>query len=305
MKRTILTGILALACVAMLMAQTPFAPAGQAGQAAPARQAAPAGQAAQPGQAAPAAPAGPRPKSPEEQTAVQALMTARSAQNADAIIKAAEDLVTKFPDSDFKEAALTLEAVAYEMKNDPVNEQVTWGRVLEVNPQSIAANLKMGGLVAKQTQDNALDRDEELAKGEKYLNTAMAVLKTQMAANAANPQAVASLKMNDAEAHESMGLIDIIRARVNKDADPKKFDPAIKEMRAAADEDPQDTYVFRVAYTLELAGQHAEAVDITAKLLAKPECSATVTTGCMNPVLKPYVTNVHNAAAKNAAAPAK
>ena len=95
MKKTILTGILAVAtgCGTLL---------------------------AQPAQVQPAAPAapqaGPKVKSKAEADAVQALFSARSA-GPDAIIKAADDLVSKFADTDFKEIAYTLEATAYEQKS--------------------------------------------------------------------------------------------------------------------------------------------------------------------------------------------
>src|ERR1039458_1398256 len=73
MKRTILTGILALApAVAGAMAQQ--------GQPAPAGQTAPAAQPGQSAQPAPAAPAGPRAKSQEELTALKALVAAQRSE---------------------------------------------------------------------------------------------------------------------------------------------------------------------------------------------------------------------------------
>ena len=281
MKRTILTGILALvAGVAVLMAQQ--------GQPAPAGQAPPA---AQPGQAAPpapAAPAGPRPKSPEEAAALQALGAAQKAGDGDAIVKAAEDLLTRFADTQFKEQALTLEGLAYEMKSDPTNEQVAWGRVMEVNPKSIIANLKLGGLIAKQTKDKDLDRDDQLAKAEKCLNTAIDGLKTAPSAQ------VAPL---DAEAHNGLAMVALTRATANKDTDPRKYDKAIAEMQIAASEDPeQAAYQARLAAMLQSAGKNAESIALCDKILALPD---------LNPAIKSFTTTVRAAAAKAAAPPAK
>jgi tetratricopeptide (TPR) repeat protein len=283
MKRTILTGILALAAIAgtLMAQQAPSAPAGQAAPAA---------------QPAPARPAGPHPKSPEELTALQALMSAQKAQDPDGIIKAGEDVLTKFADTDYKEMVLTLEGMAYEMKGDAVNEQVAWNRVLEVDPTSIPANLKLGGLISKQTKDKDLDRDDQLAKAEKCLNTALDAIKAQQANPQTTPQAQAQLKMSDAEAHEDLGWAALTRATANKDADPKKYDKAIAEMQIAANEDPdQAAYQVRLAAVLQSAGKNAEAVALCDKVLAMPN---------LNPAIQSAATSVRNAATK-AAAPAK
>ena len=292
MKRTILTGILALAAsVAVVMAQQ--------GQPAPAGQAAPAVQPGQAAQPAPAAPAGPQAKSPEELAARNALIAAMNKNDGDAVIKAAEDLLAKFADTQFKEMALTLEATAYSMKSDTVNEQLAWGRVLEVNPKSIDANLKLGGLIAKQTRDKDLDRDDQLAKAEKYLNAAIDNLKVAQKPNPQLPDQVWEQvkKQNDAEAHEGLGMVALTRAVANKDADPKKYDKAIGEMQIAATEDPEQTaYEARLASVLQSAGRNSESIALCDKILAVPD---------LNPAIKTFATNLRAAAEKAAAPPAK
>ncbi len=290
MKRTILTGILALAAgVPVLMAQ-----ARPAGQPAPAAQAAPAGQ------AAPAAPSGPHVKSPEEMTALRALVAAQNQGNADAIVKAAEDFVTQFADTEFKEMALSLEAAAYQMKNDAANAQVAWGRVVAVNPKSLQGNLKMGGIIAAQTRDKDLDRDDNLALAEKYLKTAMEILKTAPKPNPqiTDPDWEVAKKQMDAEAHNGLGLVALTRASANKDPDPKKYTAAVDEFQIAASEDPDLlTYSARLAAAYQNAGRSADAIAICDKLLANPQ---------LNPAIKDFITNnVRPAATKALAAPAK
>jgi hypothetical protein len=93
MKRMILTGLLALgAGVAALMAQQAAAPAAPAAK-------------------------GPAPKSKGEMEALQALFTAQQVQNWDGVIKGADDLLTKYTDTDYKEIATCLEAAAYQQKD--------------------------------------------------------------------------------------------------------------------------------------------------------------------------------------------
>lgn len=289
MKRTILTGILALAAgVPVLMAQ-----ARPAGQPAPVAQAAPAGQ------AAPAAPSGPQVKSPEEMTALRALVAAQNQGNADAIVKAAEDFVTQFADTEFKEMALSLEAAAYQMKNDAANAQVAWGRVVAVNPKSLQGNLKMGGIIAAQTRDRDLDRDDNLALAEKYLKTAMEILKTAPKPNPqiADPDWEVAKKQWDAEAHNGLGLVALTRATANKDTDSKKYATAVSEFETAAKEDPETpTYGARLAAVYQNAGRSADAIAICDKLLANPQ---------LNPQIKSFVDNVKATATRTLAAPAK
>ena len=128
MKRMILAGLLSVAGLTGLMAQTP---------------------------AAPAAKKGPGVKSKGEQEAVQALFQAQQA-GPDAIIKAADDLLSKYADSDFKEIALYVEAVAYQQKHDAVKAQIIAERVLEINPKNVQATLMVGELVTTGTHENDL-----------------------------------------------------------------------------------------------------------------------------------------------------
>jgi len=54
----------------------------------------------------------------------------------DAVIKAAEDLLTKFADTDFKDVALLSEAEAWQQKRDFDKAQVYAERALEANPRT-------------------------------------------------------------------------------------------------------------------------------------------------------------------------
>src|ERR1035437_5440924 len=111
MKRMILTGILAIGVGATcLMAQAP--------------------------PPAPTAKA-PAPKSKAELEALQALQAAVA--DPDKAIAAAENLITKFADTDFKGIALYVEADAYQRKGDYDHMLIFAERVLEVSPQDFRA----------------------------------------------------------------------------------------------------------------------------------------------------------------------
>ena len=145
MKRMILTGLLAIGVGAMCLMAQGAPPKGQA-----------------------AAQKGPAPKSQGELEALQALQAAGN--DPDKAIAAAEALITKFADTDFKSIALYIEADAYERKGDFNRMEIFAERVLEADPKDFRASLMLAKHFATHTGANDLDREEKLAKGEKYAN---------------------------------------------------------------------------------------------------------------------------------------
>jgi len=235
MKRMILTGILALATGLTGLMALP--------QAQPAK--------------------GPTVKSKGEGEAVNALFTAAQAGNADATIKAADDLVTKFSDTEFKEIALQLEATTYQQKGDPDHATIYGERVLEINPKNFQITL-MGEILAQRTRENDLDKEDKLSRADKYLNATLENLKT---ATKPNPQ-LSDQQWEDgkkyivAETHNGLGLVALVR---------KKYDLAITEFKTAVDNDPQPAYSVRLASAYQSAGKNEEAIAICDKLLADPQ----------------------------------
>jgi tetratricopeptide (TPR) repeat protein len=253
MKRLILTGILALATgLTALMAQAQ----GQK-------------------------PAGPAPKSQGEAQALGALMQQQG--NPDAFVKSADEFLTKYADTDFKEAILISMANAYQQKNDADKAQIYAERALEVNPKAYQAQLLIGEVLASHTRENDLDKEEKLSKAEKNLNAAIANVN---AAQKPNPQ-ITDAQWDDgkkfvvAEAHNGLGMAALVR---------KKYDVAINEFKSASDTDPQPTYMVRLASAYESAGKHAEAIAVCDKVLADPQ---------LHPQIKSVATNIKSVATNN------
>lgn len=267
MKRLILTGTLVMATgLTALMAQQ------QKGNAQPPAQ----GQ-----QAQQAKPSGPAPKSKGELEALQALMGAQG--NPDATIKAGEELITKFADTDFKEAALQSIAMAYQQKGDNDKAQIYAERILEINPKSYQAQLMVGELLAGRTRENDLDKEEKLSKAEKMLNGAISNVN---AAQKPNPQLSDAQweegkKYVVAQAHNGLGMAALVR---------KKFDVAATEFKTAAETDPQPAYQVRLASALESGGKHDEAIAVCDKVLADPQ---------LHPQIKQVATSIKTQATSN------
>lgn len=250
MKRMILAGMLCVAAALTLPAQQP-----------------------------PPAKKGPQPKSQGELTAVQALFNAQQA-GPDALIKAAEDLLSKYSDTEFKEIALFVEATAYQQKRDPVKAQIYAERVLEINPKNVQATLMVGEIIAQGVRENDLDKEEKLAKAEKMLNDTIANAKTM---EKPNPQiSDAEWEQNKkyiiAEAQNDLGLCSLAR---------KKPDLAATQFKEAFDLDPQPAYQVRLASALQASGKNDEALAIVDKMLADAN---------LHPAIKQVATQVKNAA---------
>jgi tetratricopeptide (TPR) repeat protein len=202
----------------------------------------------------------PQPKSQAELDAVKALFAANG--DPDATIKLAEELTTKYKDTEFKETALILEANAYKMKGDNDRAEVYAEQVLQVNPKSFQASLMIGELTAQAIRENDLNRAEEVAKAEKYLNQTIEVIKT---ADKPNPnftdeQWAGQKKIVTAEAQAGIGIAAM--------AD-KKWDKAITNFKTANELDPEEpVYLVRLAKAYQSAGKHDEAIAACDKVLA-------------------------------------
>jgi tetratricopeptide (TPR) repeat protein len=202
-------------------------------------------------------------KSQGESDAVIALMTQAQGSNWDGVIKAADDLVTKYSDTSFKEIALYLEATAYRQKRDNEKAQIYCERVLDMNPKHYNAALMLGEILAITTRENDLDKEEKLTRAEKLLNDSIANVQ---AAPKPNPQLTDAQwdegkKQIAAEAHNDLGLVALTR---------KKYDGAVTEFRTAQEMDPQPAFQVRLASALQSSGKNDDAIAICDKLLADP-----------------------------------
>jgi len=229
-----------------------------------------------------AQPKGPGPKSAGEQQALVALANAQSQNNPDAVIKAADDLLTKYADTDYKELATFMEAAAYQQKHDNDKAQIFAERVVEMNPKNFQATLMLGELLAQQTRENDLDREEKLGKADKLLNQTIETVKSTAKPNPqmTDQQWEEAKKSVVAEAHNGIGLGALTR---------KKYDVAIAEFKTAIENDPQPAYQVRLASAYQSNGNSAEAIAVCDKLLADPQ---------LHPQIKAVAQNIKNIASQ-------
>jgi tetratricopeptide (TPR) repeat protein len=223
--------------------------------------------------------AGPKVKSKAEADAVQAMLQSQSG-GPDAMIKAADDLLTKFADTDFKELAYTFEAKAYQQKGDYAKAEILDEDILKINPKNFDASLQLGELMVNHTGENDLDKEEKLTKAVNLLNQTIDNVKAapKPNPNVSDAQWEGYKKGTIGEAQADLGRAAMLR---------KKYDDAITSYKAANETEPQPAYQAYLAQAYQKAGKNDDALALCDKILSDPQ---------LNPQIKQYVTNVQRAA---------
>jgi len=249
MKREVVwKAALAIACTAgLLLGQAPPAP---------------------PAEAPPAQPQSPVANQPQvkSQAEAQAIMAMFQAPDSDARIKAAEELIVKFADTEFKAIALFFTAISYQQKNDTENTVVYAERVLETDPSHYQAMLTLASATALRTREFDLDREEKLGRAEKYANQALEIIKTapRPNPNITDEQWEAAKKDFSSQAYEALGLAALVR---------KDYDKGIglfkKSLEVATTPDATTSIRLGNAYTR--AGRYDEAIATLDKVMADPD----------------------------------
>lgn len=205
----------------------------------------------------------PQPKSQGELEAIQAMF---GAPDADARIKAAEQLIVKYADTEFKPLALYFIAASYEQKGDVEKMIVYAERALEADPTDFKPMLMLANGIARRTREFDLDREEKLNRAEKMAKDAIVAIK---AAPKPNPQLPddqwdAAKRDYEAQAHEAIGVGMMVRKKYAEAA--AAFATSIS---AASAPDPA-TFV-RLAQAQTMAGKPDEALATLEKLNALPD----------------------------------
>ncbi len=214
-----------------------------------------------------------QPKSKPEYDAVMALQTAAQSGDNDAAIKAADDLLTKFKDTQFKAFALIIEARSYQAKGDDDRAEIYAEQALAADPKGFQAPLLIGEAIVKHARENDLDKEEKLAKAEKNLNLAIENTKAAAKPNPNLPDAQweESKKFIIAEANADIGRLYILR---------KKYDMAITSLTSAMNDDPQSAYFVWLASAQQQGGKNDDAIATCNKLLAQPNLQKPFQDAC-------------------------
>ncbi len=205
-------------------------------------------------------------KSKKEAEAVQALL---QAPDPTARIKAAEELITKFADTDFKGYALYLEADAYALSNNNEKAIVYGEQALEADPKNFQAVVLMARTYALTTKAGDLDKAEKIAKINKYGADALELLKT---AEKPNPQ----LSDADWTATKNDFMGQTYFALGCAAAYANKMDDVAADFQKVADLDADPTDLIRAGRVLLDVKKYEQAVTWFDKAAAAPNANAQI-----------------------------
>jgi len=210
----------------------------------------------------------PKPKSHEEYEALKAMFDATT---LDARIAAAENVLTKFADTEFKPVALYFEAASYADKGDWERAEVFAERTLEADPKHYQAMILLAREIAQHSKEFDLDRDEKLAKVDKYCQTALDLLKDapKPNPNLTDEQWAVAKKDFESQVHETLGMAAVVR---------KKPDVAITEFQTALQQaaKPDASLMVRLGTAYRDAGKYDEAIAQFDKVMAMTDINPAV-----------------------------
>lgn len=212
------------------------------------------------------APAGPK-LSKGEIAAVQALL---QSQAPDDRIRTADELITKFADTPFKDFALYQEADAYEQKNNHEKAIVFAEQAIDANPKNYDAKILIANVTAAQTKDTDLDMAEKLTRVEKEANEGLELLKTApkpALLSMTEPAWELNKKFAEAQAWQALGISASVR---------KKTDEAMSDFTKALALNDDPVIMLRAGRALLTAKKYDEAITWFDKAAAAPDSSAQI-----------------------------
>jgi tetratricopeptide (TPR) repeat protein len=204
-------------------------------------------------QSAPAQPAqGKRPPQAKTQPEFDAYKAAAANQDPAALMKAADDFATKFPDSELRVILFKTAMRGFQQTNNADNMIEAGRKVLKIDPDDPEALVGVAEVLAERTRDTDLDKDQRWDEAMKLAQHATETIDSDIAVPAGTPQDKIDaykgfLRSN---AYAIMGTIQYNREkypdaegyyRKSIDAFPSQPDP-VAVLRLALSLDKQNKY---------------------------------------------------------------
>ena len=185
------------------------------------------------------------------------------ALDPDACIKAGDNVLANFANTEFKSTVLGTMADAYNRKGDSAKAIVYGEQALEADPKNYQAMILLAQTISSHVGPDDLDRDKRTADADKYANQAMVLIKDAPKINAAVPddQWAAQKKDMLGDVHQALGMSAAAR---------KQYDVAVKEYKTAIDEaaNPEPATMVRLGQTYDKMGKYDDAIAILDKVMA-------------------------------------
>jgi len=208
---------------------------------------------------------------PKSQKELEALQAVQSAKTPDDRIKAIENVLTNFADTDFKNLLLQTAMQDASQKGDYAQIVFYGERLLESDPKNAFAYVTLAGETARRTRENDLDKEEQLAKADKWAKAGIEAAKSMP-----KPRPDITDQQWDAATKDmqSQGYVAIAMGAALR----KKYDDAIAAYKQAlaVQATPDSTIFVRMGQAYLDSGQLDDATASFDKALNDPSAPASV-----------------------------
>jgi len=268
MKRAVIQGLL----IAAILSFAVLAEALNSGQAAPQTPAA-AGQTAPAPGAAPA-PQGKRPPQAKTDPELDAWKAAAAIKDPAGLEKASDDFAAKFPDSELRVLLYKNAMRLYQNANNPEKTEAMGRKVLALDPDDPEALVMVAEVIAEQTRDSDIDKDQRYAEASTMAKKATQTVDTDISVPTGTPQEKidaykALLRSN---AYSILGTIEFKK---------ENFVVAQENLQKSIDaypSDPDPVVVLRLALTLDKQQKYPEALTIASRAVEMTQDNTPVGT---------------------------
>lgn len=224
-----------------------------------------------PGQANPAAAPGKQPPQAKSKPEYDAYVALIGMKDPAAMEKAADDFITKFPDSELKSAAYQRVMVTYQQAGNDDKTLEMGRKSLTFNPDDPGVLVAMADTLVQGTRETDLDKDERLNEATKYAQHSLETI-TDFPAPPNMPAEQVTAVKNElrSAAYAAMGAASYTN---------KKFADAETNFRKSVEmtpNNPDPTTLLRLTLSLDKQNKYPEALQTANKILAIPNLDPRV-----------------------------
>lgn len=166
----------------------------------------------------------------KSQKELQAITAVQTAATPDDRIKAIENVLTNFSDTEFKVPLLQMAVQSEEQKGDYAQIVFYGERLLKADPKNAFAQVTLASETARHTRLNDLDKDEQLAKVDKWAKEGIEDAKVMPKVRADVPDADWENVRKDLEAqgYVALAMADVLRKNFDSAATNYKQSLAVE-----------------------------------------------------------------------------
>jgi tetratricopeptide (TPR) repeat protein len=233
-------------------------------------------------------------KSQKEQQAILAVQTAASPDDR---IKAIENVLTNFADTEFKVPLLQMAMQTEEQKGDYAQMVFYGERLLKADPKNAFAQVTLASETARHTRENDLDKDEQLTKIDKWAKDGIEDAKAMPKPRADVPDADWENVRKDMEAQGYVALAMADNLRKNYDGAATNYKQSL-----AVEATPNTATLVRLAQVYMSQGKLDDASYTLDKAIGTPNVPDQIKTIAQN--FKAEIAKAKAKTAGSAGAPA-